>query len=56
MRNVITATEGHILTDGHVYGKVIYLAEGVDVSTFYEITKEEYREIIGRKEAERINN
>lgn len=41
-RIVITATEGHILTDGNVYGKTLYLADGVDASAFYEITDEEY--------------
>ena len=42
MRRVLTADEGMIYTNGEVYGAVIYLAEGVDASAFYEITREEY--------------
>lgn len=41
-RTIITATDGHVLTDGSVYGKTLYLADGVDASAFYEITDEEY--------------
>lgn len=46
MRTVITATEGHVLTDGTVFGKVIHLAEGADASRFYEITEEEYESMM----------
>ncbi len=42
MREKITASEGKILTNGEIYGTMIYLAEGVDKSTFYEITRAEY--------------
>jgi hypothetical protein len=45
MRDYIEASEGMILTDGHIYGKKIFLAEGVDKSAFYEITEEEYNAI-----------
>ena len=41
-RKVIYASEGKILTNGEIYGKIIYLAEGVREDSFYEITKEEY--------------
>ncbi|MBQ8248484.1 MAG: hypothetical protein IJY93_01185 [Clostridia bacterium] len=41
----ITASDGHILTDGEIYGKTIYLAEGMDESAFHEITEEEYAAI-----------
>lgn len=46
MRKVITSTEGHILTNGEIYGKVIYLAEGMDGADFYEITRDEYNAIL----------
>ncbi len=45
MRTVITATDGHILTNGEIYGKTLYLAEGADASEFHEITEEEYNAI-----------
>ena len=50
MRKTITASEGHILTNGTVYGYIIYLAEGVDASRFYEITREEYEAIFASEE------
>lgn len=39
---MITASEGYILTDGEVYGKVIYLGAGRKTDEFYEITEAEY--------------
>lgn len=41
MRKVIKASEGHLLTNGETYGRTIYLAEGIDESTFYEIPESE---------------
>lgn len=52
MRKTINATEGHILTNGQVYGRTIYLAEGVDENTFYEIAEEELEAIQAEAEAE----
>lgn len=43
MRKVIKASKGKYLTDGEIYGRTIYLAEGMDESAFYEITEKEYR-------------
>lgn len=51
MRKVIEATEGHILTNGEVYGRTIYLAEGETGEDFREITDEEYNEIQASEEA-----
>ena len=51
MRKVIEATEGHILTNGEVFGRTIYLAEGENGDDFYEITDEEYNEIQESEEA-----
>ena len=42
----ITASEGMILTNGEIYGTKIYLADGVDASTFYQIPIEEYNRIL----------
>jgi hypothetical protein len=50
MREKITASEGHILTNGEIFGKEIYLAEGMNKYTFYEITYAEYQAIIAEQE------
>jgi hypothetical protein len=42
MRTVIKAQNGCILTNGEIYGRTVYLAEGADASAFYEITDEEF--------------
>ena len=49
-RKVLYAAEGKVLTDGEVYGKIIYLAEGVSEDTFYEITDAEYAEVLRKEE------
>ena len=51
--NVIKADEGKILTDGEIYGKVIYLAKGRSADEFHEITEAEYKEIQTQNEPER---
>lgn len=55
MRKVITATEGHILTDGEIYGTEIYLAEGMDGTDFYEITLDEYKAKLEKDSQARVN-
>ena len=52
MRKTLTASEGHILTNGEIYGRIIYLADGADASAFYEITEEEYEEHLARLDEE----
>jgi hypothetical protein len=49
-RIVISADEGKVLTDGTTYGRVIYLAEGIDIDSFHEITEKEYQKILKAQE------
>ena len=55
-RKVLKAEEGKVLTNGTVYGKVIYLAIGADESEYYSITEAEYQEIMnsGKSEADYV--
>ena len=55
-RTILYADEGKILTDGEIYGKQIYLAVGVSPESFYEISEEEYSEIIKAKEENTQND
>lgn len=45
-RTVIYAEDGHVLTNGEIYGKQIFLADGVSEYDFYEITEEEYQKML----------
>ena len=38
----LEADEGKILTDGQIYGSIIFLGANRTSEEFYEITKEEY--------------
>lgn len=49
-RKILTANKGMVLTNGETYGKKIYLAEGESADKFYEITDEQYWEIIAESE------
>ena len=51
-RQILYAEDGMVLTDGNVYGKVIYLAEGADVSAFREITDNAYAAMLQEQEEE----
>ena len=42
-RKIIKATDGMVLTNGTVFGTVIYLADGLNESDFYEITEDEFK-------------
>lgn len=55
-RLIISADEGKILTNGEVYGKSIFLAEGANIEDFYEITQEEYNAILEEERLEALKN
>jgi hypothetical protein len=46
----LTASEGHILTNGESYGKIVYLASGDEGEKWHEITEEEYQKILEESE------
>ncbi len=46
----LTASEGHILTNGEAYGKDIYLGCNDKPENWHEITDEEYAEILKKQE------
>lgn len=48
----LTASEGHVLTDGKRYAKIACLARGDDGNGWYEITDEEYAAVMAQKEKE----
>lgn len=48
----IYANEGCILTDGNVYGYIIDLGKFDKEENYYQITIEEYEEILKREEEE----
>lgn len=54
MKQMITifADDDKILTDGKIFGTTISLAVGETADNFYEITKEEYDEILASEEKE----
>lgn len=47
----LTASDGHVLTNGEVYGKVIYLGVNDKAENWHEITDAEYAEIVAEQEA-----
>lgn len=49
-RMILYAEEGMVLTDGDVYGKEIYLADGKAYDDFYEISEAEYEKILSDAE------
>lgn len=51
-RKVIYADEGKILTNGEIYGKQIFLADGVSETDFHEITEEEYKQVMDELNAD----
>ena len=54
MKTMVTifADEGKVLTNGEIFGTVISLAVGESADRYYEITEEEYEEVLKAQEAE----
>lgn len=53
-RTVLYAEEGKVLTNGTIYGTQIFLAEGENAESYYEITEAEYNAFVENiKEEER---
>ena len=53
-RTILYAEDGQVLTNGEIYGKQIFLADGVSESDFYEITDEEYQKILDEQNEEPV--
>jgi hypothetical protein len=45
-RTVLYANEGMVLTNGEVFGKVVFLADGESAETYTEITDAEYLQMV----------
>lgn len=52
VRIKLTASEGHILTNGKEYGKIVYLASGDEGADWWEIADAEYERIMKESENE----
>lgn len=52
----LTASEGHILTNGETYGRVVFLPSGDEGEKWYEITEGEYKKKMAEEEARLLEN
>ena len=53
-RITLYADDGKVLTNGTIYGKQIHLAIGESEYLYYEITEEQYQEILKEQEEKEI--
>jgi hypothetical protein len=51
-RQILIANDGMVLTNGEIYGKEIYLADGMSADAFYEITQAEYEALMQKEETD----
>ena len=51
-RQILIANDGMVLTNGEIYGKEIYLADGMSADMFHEITQAEYDELMAQDETD----
>lgn len=51
-RIVLTADDGMVLTDGTNYGRSVYLAQGVDLAAYHQITQAEYEAVLAAQAGE----
>jgi hypothetical protein len=49
-RKTIKASEGHILTNDKIYGRIITLSIKDKEEDFYEITEEEYEKLFPKED------
>lgn len=47
----LTASEGHVLTNGESFGRIVFLASGDEGEKWYEITDAEYKAKMAEREA-----
>lgn len=47
----LTASDGHVLTNGAVYGKTIYLGIHDNAENWHEIADAEYEAVLAEQEA-----
>ena len=51
-RKVKVARYGMIFTNGTEFGRIVYIADGVDENSWYEISEEEYEQYMKAREEE----
>ena len=52
----LTASEGHVLTDGETYSKEVYLGINDSPDNWHEITDAEYEVILSEEEKKKEEN
>ncbi len=50
IQTILTAEEGHYLTNGETYGKTVVLPSAEDAENWHEITEDTYNAIVEKQE------